>query len=68
LGLDFVVLSPVLPTLSHPGAAALGWEQFAALCAEASLPVYALGGLNRSHLLTAWERGAHGVSLLRQAW
>lgn len=68
LGLDFAVLSPVLPTLSHPGAPTLGWEKFAALRADAALPVYALGGLTLSDLPTAWQHGAHGVALLRQAW
>lgn len=68
LGLDFAVLSPVLPTLSHPGAPTLGWEKFAELRADAALPVYALGGLELSDLPTAWQHGAHGVSLLRQAW
>lgn len=68
LGLDFVVLSPVLPTLSHPGAPTLGWKKFAELRADAALPVYALGGLNLSDLPTAWQHGAHGIALLRQAW
>ncbi len=68
LGCDFAVLSPVLPTRSHPGAATLGWESFAALAAGSSIPVYALGGLTDADMITAWRQGAHGVSLLRQAW
>lgn len=68
LGLDFAVLSPVLPTLSHPGEANLGWAEFASRCAEATLPVYALGGLTRADLVVAQQNGAHGIALLRQAW
>jgi 8-oxo-dGTP diphosphatase len=68
LGCDFALLSPVLPTLSHPGAPHLGWESFAAIAAGASIPVYALGGLFASDMETAWRHGAHGVALLRQAW
>lgn len=68
LGCDFAVLSPVLPTLSHPGTAHLGWVDFASKVADISIPVYALGGLQRTDMLTAWERGAHGIALLRQAW
>jgi 8-oxo-dGTP diphosphatase len=68
LGCDFALLSPVLPTLSHPGAPHLGWEGFAAIAAGASIPVYALGGLSASDMETAWRHGAHGVALLRQAW
>lgn len=68
LGCDFAMLSPVLPTQSHPGAAHLGWERFSALAAGSSMPVYALGGLTRAEMSTAWQRGAHGIALLRQAW
>lgn len=68
LALDFVLLSPVLPTQSHPGAETLGWEKFAALIEELPMPVYALGGLMANDLEVAWSRGAHGVALLRAAW
>ncbi len=68
LGCDFAVLSPVLPTKSHPGAATLGWDNFASAAAGSSIPVYALGGLNQSDMSTAWQWGAHGIALLRQAW
>ncbi|MBI5436335.1 MAG: Nudix family hydrolase [Nitrosomonadales bacterium] len=68
LGLDFVVLSPVLPTKSHPGTAHLGWEAFGEIAAGSAIPVYALGGLCRDDMETAWQHGAHGIALLRQAW
>lgn len=68
LGCDFAVLSPVLPTLSHPGEPALGWEKFAACVAGCSIPVYALGGLQPGDMEIAWRNGAHGLALLRQAW
>ncbi len=68
LGCDFALLSPVLPTLSHPGAPPLGWESFAAIAAASSIPVYALGGLTHADMQAAWQHGAHGIALLRQAW
>ena len=68
LGCDFAVLSPVLPTQSHPGAAHLGWESFAAIAVGSSIPVYALGGLKHDDMHTAWQHGAQGIALLRQAW
>jgi 8-oxo-dGTP diphosphatase len=68
LGFDFVVLGPVLATQSHPGAATLGWDKFAQLLAGSTIPVYALGGLSLVDLPVAKRHGAHGVSLLRQAW
>ena len=68
LGCDFALLSPVLPTQSHPGAPHLGWERFAEIGAESTIPVYALGGLDHGDMQTAWKHGAHGIALLRQAW
>lgn len=68
LGCDFALLSPVLPTKSHPGAPHLGWESFESIAAGATIPVYALGGLQLGDMETVWQHGAHGVALLRQAW
>lgn len=68
LGVDFVVLSPVLPTPSHPGAETIGWARFAEWLADYPLPVYALGGLSRSGLVQARAAGAHGVALKSAAW
>ena len=68
LGLDFAVLGPVLPTPSHPEAAVLGWGGFAAIAAEGTLPIYALGGLTHADLGRAIASGAHGVALRSAAW
>jgi len=68
IGADFALLSPVLPTLTHPGAATLGWESFSALAAASPIPVYGLGGLGRDDVALAQSHGAHGVALLRGAW
>ena len=68
LQLDFVVLSPVLPTLSHVGAEVLGWQKFHQLVVNYPLPVYALGGMSADHLAAAWQQGARGVAMQRGAW
>jgi 8-oxo-dGTP diphosphatase len=68
LGCDFAVLGPVQPTPSHPGSAGVGWEGFAALLRDRALPVYALGGMKPPDLETAWNCGAHGISMQRAAW
>ena len=65
---DYALLSPVLPTLTHPGATTLGWESFSALAAASPIPVYGLGGLGRDDVAVAQSHGAHGVALLRGAW
>ncbi len=68
LGLDYIVLGPVRPTPSHPGAPVLGWDRFAALIAGCPLPVYALGGLQPEDETRAWAAGAHGIAMMRGAW
>jgi 8-oxo-dGTP diphosphatase len=65
---DFAMLSPVLPTESHPGDPTLGWEMFSQLAAQSSIPVYALGGVSLDDLDTARQHGAHGLAMLRGAW
>ncbi len=68
LGVDFVVLGPVLPTASHPGATPLGWDRFRDLAASRPMPVYALGGLDAADLDTARQAGAHGIAMKRGLW
>ena len=68
LGLDFAVLSPVKPTATHPGAAAIGWPRFAELVDPIPLPVYALGGLGPDDMGEALTRGAQGIAAIRRLW
>ncbi|MCL7420377.1 MAG: Nudix family hydrolase [Methylobacter sp.] len=65
IGIDFAVLAPVLPTQTHPGAPALGWQQFSELVSEVNLPVYALGGMSLSCLMTARQAGGQGIAAIR---
>lgn len=65
LAADFVTLSPVQATASHPEAAILGWERFATLVEGAHLPVYALGGMRAEDNETAQKYGAQGVAGIR---
>jgi 8-oxo-dGTP diphosphatase len=68
LGLDFVLLSPIMRTLSHPENVPLGWKQFSHVMGEYPLPVYALGGLKLSDMGFAWAHGAHGIAMQRAVW
>ena len=68
IGVDFVMASPVLPTLSHPGAVCLGWNGLHALTEMAAVPVFALGGMKAEHLGQAYERGAQGVAVVSAIW
>jgi 8-oxo-dGTP diphosphatase len=65
---DFALLSPVLPTLTHPGAVTLGWARFTELAGASPIPIYGLGGLGQDDVALAQSHGAHGVALLRGAW
>ena len=67
-GIDFAVLSPVLPTQSHPDAKILGWKVFSDLCAHVSMPVYALGGMSADLIHKSWLHGAQGVAGIRGLW
>lgn len=68
LGVDWVVVSPVRPTASHPGRAAMGWPGFEALLARTDLPAYALGGLAQHDADTARRIGALGVAGISAFW
>ena len=68
LGLDFVVISPVKPTLSHETDATLGWQAFEQMIENCNMPVYALGGLTEMDLTQALSCGARGIAMQRAVW
>jgi thiamine-phosphate pyrophosphorylase len=45
-GADAALLAPAFPTLSHRERASLGVARLRLMAARATLPVYALGGVN----------------------
>ena len=61
-GADAALLSPVFATASHPNARALGLQRFAAITRASSLPVYALGGIDRAHANLLRGSGAVGIA------
>lgn len=65
LGVDFVLLGAVLPTLTHMNADQLGWPVFEEIVQHATVPVYALGGMTHKHIATAIACGAQGVAGIR---
>ena len=68
LGVDFVTLSPLQATRTHPDAAALGWERAGQLLRGFNQPAYLLGGVGPQHLQQAWRTGAQGVAGIRAFW
>ncbi|WP_160288157.1 Nudix family hydrolase [Pseudomonas knackmussii] len=68
MGVDFITLSPVQATESHPGEPALGWEAAQALIEGFNQPVFLLGGLGPQDVERAWQIGAQGVAGIRAFW
>ena len=68
LDIDFMVLGPVLKTLSHPNRDNLGWYKFKKLLNENSIPVYAIGGMNLDLLDIALKHKGHGIAMISNMW
>lgn len=68
MDVDFVTLSPVQATLTHPDAQPLGWEQAAQLIGGFNKPAFLLGGVGPVELEKAWAAGAQGVAGIRAFW
>lgn len=68
LGADFVLLSPVLSTPTHPDRPGMGWDRFADMVRDYPLPVFALGGMKTEMLPTAVRHGAHGLAIHAAFW
>ena len=67
LTINAALLSPVFPTQSHPGQPQLGVNKFQKLANQASVPVYALGGINDKtahRLKNSSAVGIAGISAL----
>lgn len=65
---DFVLLSPVAYTPSHPDTEPLGWQTFAEWTRQAHCPVYALGGMTPEQITTAQAHGGQGIAAIRGLW
>lgn len=64
LGLDYVTLSPVQYTQSHPDDEPMGWGRFADLANSYPIPVYALGGVGPDDLDRCAKSGGQGVAAI----
>jgi 8-oxo-dGTP diphosphatase len=68
IGVNYICLSPVLATSSHPDQEGMGWDRFESLVDNAAIPVYALGGMTESDLAIALEKGAQGIAAISEWW
>ncbi len=62
LAADCAMLSPLLPTPSHPEQPGLGWASWAGLVLAARVPVYALGGMTPQLCAEVRRQGGQGVA------
>jgi 8-oxo-dGTP diphosphatase len=68
INVDFMTISPVKATASHPDAQPLGWHEFFKLTEQANCPVFALGGMTTKDVPTAWAHGGQGIAAIRALW
>ncbi|RAU17909.1 pyrophosphohydrolase [Nitrincola tibetensis] len=67
-GCDFVFLSPVKATATHPEQAGIGWHRFHQWVSDVTLPVYALGGVSQLDFQKVREEGGQGVASISAFW
>lgn len=68
MGVDFVTLSPLQATQTHPEAVPLGWDKAAELLRQCNIPAYLLGGVGPQDRERARQTGAQGVAGIRALW
>ncbi len=68
INVDFAVVSPVMPTTSHPEQKGIGWAAFHRLSEESQIPIYALGGMSEEDIETARTHGGQGIAAITGIW
>lgn len=68
MNVDFVVLSPVQKTQSHPNIIPIGWDGFSKVTQKYCMPVYALGGMKHDDVKKAFNAGGVGIASQRAIW
>lgn len=68
LGVDFVTLSPVRLTNTHPGCETLGEEKADELTDRCPLPVFWLGGMELADQEKLIDQGVQGIAAIGAFW
>ncbi len=61
-GADFVTLSPIFKTSSHPDKEPLGLSVLGEVSKSLRIPVYALGGITWDKIKVCYKNGAYGIA------
>ncbi|CAC9588840.1 Thiazole tautomerase TenI-like domain [uncultured Gammaproteobacteria bacterium] len=62
IGADFVVISPVQATQTHPDTIPIGWDSAIDVVDKLNIPVYFLGGMRIKDLKKTRKIGAQGIA------
>lgn len=68
LGVNYISISPVAKTNSHPDQQPIGWDRFAQLAAYSTVPVFALGGMSLADTETTVKNGGQGIAAISEFW
>ena len=63
-GASYILLGPVFPTPSHPGAPALGLGPYREAALRARIPVVAIGGITSDNVRLVAQAGGHGAAAI----
>jgi len=61
-GADFITLSPIFKTTSHPQAEPLGLTALKEVSKVVKIPIYALGGITWERIKICYKNGAYGIA------
>jgi|GEM_PF-165789 len=59
---DFMLISPIKPSSSHPEQPGIGWDQWQAISSSVLQPTYGLGGLEILDYSEIKSRGGYGIA------
>lgn len=63
-GADYLLLGPLFPTASHPGAPALGLEAYREAVLRANIPVLGIGGITTENVRLVAQAGGPGAAAI----
>ncbi len=61
-GADFITLSPIFKTQSHPEVEPIGLSTLKEVSQDLKIPVYALGGITWEKIKLCYKNGAYGIA------
>ena len=65
---DFAVLGSIKKNLTHRDIKPMGWVKFNKLVNNVNLPIYSIGGMTDSDILSSLEYGGIGIASQRAIW